>query len=97
MMETWTLICLTFSAQALHSHLFLLVFFIITDEFLPFAKEMIKQLSDIWKEEISQAGPRAGKESYGVAQGSENFMGPLQPCGSRPADSSLNSCSGHSW
>lgn len=89
MMETHALVCLTFSTRTPRSH-FLLVFFIITDEFLPFSKELIRELSDIWKEEISQAGPRAGKQSYGVAQGSADFMGLLQLCGSRPADYSLN-------
>ena len=61
---------------------------------------MTREVSDNWKKEIRQAGPippRAGKQPYVVAQGSADFMGPLQPCGSRPADSRLISCSGHSW
>ena len=68
--------------------------------FLTFFKKMTRELSDIWKEEISQADsspPRTGKQPYAVVQGSADFMGPLQPCGSRHADSSLNSCSGHLW
>ena len=65
-----------------------------------FLKKMSREFSDIWKEEISQAAPippRAGKHPYGVAQGSADFMGPVEMCGSRLTDSSLNSCSGHSW
>ena len=61
---------------------------------------MTREVSDIWKKEIRQAGPippRAGKQPCVVAQGSADFMGPLRPCGPRPADSKLISCSGHSW
>ena len=51
-----------------------------------FLKKMSREFSDIWKEEISQAAPippRAGKQPYGVAQGSADFMGPVEMCGSR--------------
>ena len=68
--------------------------------FLTFFKNMTRAVSDIWKKEIRQAGPippRAGKQPCVVAQGSADFMGPRRPCGPRPADSKLISCSGHSW
>ena len=68
--------------------------------FLTFFKKMTREVSDIWKKEIRQAGPippRAGKQPYVVAQGSADFMGPLRPCEPRPADSKLISYSGHSW
>ena len=101
MTETQALVCLTFhprshvhscSSRSSSSSL-------LTSPEAVF-KKMTRDLFGIWKEEISQADPippRVGKQPYGVAQGSADFMGALQLCGSRPADSSLNSCSGHSW
>ena len=101
MTETQALLCLTFhprshvhscSSRSSSSSL-------LTSSEAVF-KKMTRYLFGLWKEEISQVGPippRVGKQLYGVAQGSADFMGALQLCGSRPADSSLNSCSGHSW
>ena len=100
MMGTCALFGLTFSSHALHSHLLFQVFIITKHNHKAFLEKMSREFSDIWKEAISQAAPippRAGKQPYGVAQGSADFMGPVEMCGSRLTDSSLNSCSGHSW